>query len=183
MESIDVPGVLQEAGMLTQRPTADLKCKLNVSSFLTLAHLLDCLICTRDYMSIVLLLEMMGNRIGGWGGGGWREGAIILQFLVLFSFGFVFCCVISCPFFRWLEHDSCCVCFFVFFCAFLEKLVSQCFSPCVIKEKTCYIENYSRRKKFVKFDWIYLSSCYNPQATARFLASIPLADDVQILSN
>ena len=34
-------GVLQKAG---QRPTPDLKCKLNISSFLTLPHLLDCLI-------------------------------------------------------------------------------------------------------------------------------------------
>ena len=86
MESIDVPGVLQEAGMLTQRPTADLKCKLNVSSFLTLAHLLDCLICTRDYMSIVLLLEMMGNRIGGWGGGGVAGGCYYLTVFVAFFF-------------------------------------------------------------------------------------------------
>ena len=34
----------------------DPKCKLNISSFLTLSHLLDCLICTRNSVSIVLLL-------------------------------------------------------------------------------------------------------------------------------
>ena len=50
--------------MLTQGPTPDLKCKLNISSFLTLTHLLDCL------MPIVLLLQM----VDGWercGSGGW----------------------------------------------------------------------------------------------------------------
>ena len=34
----------------------DPKCKLNISSFLTLSHLLDCLICTRNSVSTVLLL-------------------------------------------------------------------------------------------------------------------------------
>ena len=42
--------------MLTQGPAPDPKCKLNISSFLTLTHLLDCLICTRYSVSIVLLL-------------------------------------------------------------------------------------------------------------------------------
>ena len=43
-------------GMLTQGPAPDPKCKLNISSFLTLPYLLDCLICTRNSVSIVLLL-------------------------------------------------------------------------------------------------------------------------------
>ena len=42
--------------MLTQGPTPDPKCKLNISSFLTLPHLLDCPICTRNSVSVVLLL-------------------------------------------------------------------------------------------------------------------------------
>ena len=42
-------------------PTPDPKCKLIISSFLTLPHLLDCLICTMGTMSIVLLLQMMGG--------------------------------------------------------------------------------------------------------------------------
>ena len=46
-------------GMLTQGPAPDPKCKLNISSFLTLPLLLDCLICTRNSVSIVLLLWMM----------------------------------------------------------------------------------------------------------------------------
>ena len=48
--------------MLTQGPATDPKCKLNTSSFLTLPHLSDCLICTRNSVSIVLLLQM----VGGW---------------------------------------------------------------------------------------------------------------------
>ena len=42
--------------MLTQGPGTDRKCKLDISSFLTLPHLLDCLVCTRSSGSIVLLL-------------------------------------------------------------------------------------------------------------------------------
>ena len=49
--------------MLTQGPAPDLKCKLNISSFLTLPHLSDCLISTRNYMSNVLLLQMMGGGV------------------------------------------------------------------------------------------------------------------------
>ena len=47
--------------MLTQGPTSDPKCKLNISSFLKLSHLLDCLSCTRNSMPIVLLLQMEGE--------------------------------------------------------------------------------------------------------------------------
>ena len=47
--------------MLTQGPAPDPKCKLNISSFLTLPHLLDYLICSRTSLSIVLLLGMMGG--------------------------------------------------------------------------------------------------------------------------
>ena len=42
--------------MLTQGPAPARKFKLNISSFLSLPHLLDCLICTRNSVSIVLLL-------------------------------------------------------------------------------------------------------------------------------
>ena len=57
--------------MLTQGPALDPKCKLIISSFLTLPHLLDCLICTRNVMSIVLLLQIMEvwDRSRGRGGG------------------------------------------------------------------------------------------------------------------
>ena len=52
--------------MLTEGPTPDPKSKLIISSFLTLPHLLDCLICTRNTMSIILLLQMMG-QLDRWG--------------------------------------------------------------------------------------------------------------------
>ena len=70
IESINVAGVLQEAGDTDSRAhTPDPKCKLNISSFLTLPHWLDCLICTRNSVSSVLLLWMMG-RWDRWGEGG-----------------------------------------------------------------------------------------------------------------
>ena len=47
--------------MLTQAPAPDPKCKLIISSFLTIPHFLDCFICTRNTMSIVLTLQMMGG--------------------------------------------------------------------------------------------------------------------------
>ena len=56
--------------MLTQGPAPDPKGKLIISSFLTLAHLSDCLICTRNAVSIVLLLQM----ICGWD----RQGVVDL---------------------------------------------------------------------------------------------------------
>ena len=48
--------------MLTQGPIPDPQCTLNISSFLTLPHPLNCLIWTEDIMIILLLLEMMGDR-------------------------------------------------------------------------------------------------------------------------
>ena len=49
--------------MPTQGPASDPMCKLIISSFLTLPHLLDSLICTMYAMSIVLLLQIM-DRCG-----------------------------------------------------------------------------------------------------------------------
>ena len=48
--------------MLTQESPQHPKCKLNMSSFLTLPHLLDSLICTRNSICIVFLLKMVGGR-------------------------------------------------------------------------------------------------------------------------
>ena len=42
--------------MPTEGPTPDAKCMLNISSFCTLPHSLDFLICARNSISIVLLL-------------------------------------------------------------------------------------------------------------------------------
>ena len=108
-------------GMLTQGLAPDPKCKLNISSFLTLPHLLDCLICTRNSESTVLLLWMMGgwDRWGGGGGWfisgcGWGDRGWVLSHS-FFICAFVFWSLMSCLFFKWVEHDSCCVCFFVYY--------------------------------------------------------------------
>ena len=60
MESIMWLLSSRRQGMLTQGSAPDPKCKLIISSFLTLLHLLDYLICTRNAMPIALLLQMMG---------------------------------------------------------------------------------------------------------------------------
>ena len=52
--------------MLTQEPVPDPKCELNITSFLTLPHPLHCLICAKDIMVTVLLLQVMGGW-EGWG--------------------------------------------------------------------------------------------------------------------
>ena len=91
-------GVLQEAGNATQGPIPDPKCRLIISSFLTLPHLLDCLICTRNVVSIVLLLQIMGGwdmwgvvhlyyGVGGGRGGGYH--------LMVFVFFFCFYILLS----------------------------------------------------------------------------------------
>ena len=97
--------------MLTQGPARDPKCKLNMPSFLTLPHLSDCVICTRNSMSIVLLLRM----VGGWdiwavvdleqGVGGGTEGGyyLVVSVFDLFFFHFCFFLLFShvlCPFFK-----------------------------------------------------------------------------------
>ena len=76
--------------MLTQGPAPDPKCKLNISSFLTLPHPSDCLICANDIMMIVLLLEIM-RGCEGWGVvwvGGQMVGIIFffVLFFCLYSF-------------------------------------------------------------------------------------------------
>ena len=107
-------------GLLTQGPVPDLNCKLNISSFLTLSHLLDCLICTTNSVSLALLLWMMGDGIGGGGwsisGCGWDTGGgyyLMVCFFLFMLLSFVLSCPVS--FFKWVEHDSYCVCFFVYY--------------------------------------------------------------------
>ena len=91
-------------GMLTQGPTTDLKCKFNISSFLTLPHPLDCLICAKDRMVIVRLLQQMGDgKVGPWFIyiSVWMEGLAvgIIFFQLLFS-----------------EYDIFSIFFFLFWC-------------------------------------------------------------------
>ena len=83
--------------MLTQGPAPDPKCKLSILSFLTLPHLLDRLICARNVLSIVLLLQIMGDGIGGdgsfilgfgWGHTQWVSSYSFCFFLVFLCFVF-----------------------------------------------------------------------------------------------
>ena len=86
--------------MLTQGPTPDPKCKLIISTFFTLPRLLDCLLCARNAMSIV----MVGRGKGGRGRGGWLiyirvwgeegQGVGIMVYFLFLSSVFVFCCLI-----------------------------------------------------------------------------------------
>ena len=101
-------------GMLTQGPTSDLKCKLNISSFLRLPHSSDCLICTRNSLFIVLLLWMIERW--GWpiDRRVWLGAGRGYYLIVVFICPFVFWSHMSCLFFNLVEHDSCCVCFFVY---------------------------------------------------------------------
>ena len=87
LRSIDVAGVLQEAGDADLRACIWSKCKLNMSSFLALPHSLHCPICGRNTMFIVSC-----------------------DFLLCSCFVFKFLA----PLIRWLEQDSW-VCFFVTF--------------------------------------------------------------------
>ena len=92
--------------MLTQGPTPDPKCELNVTSFLTLPHPLHCLICPKNIMVIILLLEVMGDdKVGGWfiyvrvwvggtGGG--------FQIFSIFCSAFMLLLIVL----SWLVHDS-----------------------------------------------------------------------------
>ena len=117
-------------GMLTQGPAPDPKCKLNISSFLTLPYLLDCLICTRNAMSTVLLLQLIGDGLGGgwllyirvWV---WEQGLVSSYSFFVFSV-FAFCSLtFSVLLFRWLEHDGC-LSVSSFFLYFLSLVFCRC---------------------------------------------------------
>ena len=119
-------------GMLTKGPTPDPKCKVNISSFLTFPHLLDfhiyCLIlgilCLlycyyegwRDGIGSRCLIHIRvwvwGERLGGY--------YLIVCFFLLVLLPFVLSCPVS--FFKWVEHDSCCVYFFVCYLLFLSPV-------------------------------------------------------------
>ena len=55
--------------MLAERPAPDRKRKFITSSFITLPYLSDCLICTRNVIPNLLLLQMMGRWDSWWGRG------------------------------------------------------------------------------------------------------------------
>ena len=66
MESINVAGVLQEAADADSRACTRAKCNFIISLLFTLSHLLDCLIFIGNAMSIVLLLELVGEWARWW---------------------------------------------------------------------------------------------------------------------
>ena len=96
--------------MLTQGFAPNLKCRLIISSLLKLPHLLDCLIGTRNAMSIVSLLHVMRSGTGGrrceWGDRGWvSSDSFCFVFVLLFIFFFYG------PFnYEILLQRNCCVC-------------------------------------------------------------------------
>ena len=83
-------------GMLAQGPAPDTKRKLNISSFLILPYLLDCLISPRNSMSILLLLWIMrrwGVVDSYQGVGGETVGRYYLK--AFFNFSLHFCLLVS----------------------------------------------------------------------------------------
>ena len=70
--------------MLTQEPAPVPKCKLNISSCLTLPNLSACLTCPRNSMSVILLLQIMGDDLFITGSGSGDRGWVL-------SCSFCFC--------------------------------------------------------------------------------------------
>ena len=82
-------------------------------------HLLHCLMCIRNAMSIVLLLETM-KGMGYLGDGpfllgcGWEDRGCVSSYSFLGFFRVLLYFVFLFPSRFWLVHGDCCVCFFVF---------------------------------------------------------------------
>ena len=104
-------------GMLTEVLAPNPTGKLNISSVITPLHLLNSLISTMNSVSILLLLWVVGEwdrwavvdsqqGVGGTTAGGYYLIVFLCIFLLVSH-------VLS--LFKWLEHDSCCVCFFVYY--------------------------------------------------------------------
>ena len=90
--------------MLSQRLAADPRYKLNISSFLTLPHPLDCLIFAKDIIvsrissSLCCYCKWWWDKVGGgsfklWFG--WQDREWVSHF---FYFLFCFCAVVNCSF-------------------------------------------------------------------------------------
>ena len=90
--------------MLTQGPTPDPKCELNITFFM-LTHPLHCLICAKDIMIIAFFLQVMGEWQGWVGGsfmlgvGWWTVGGY--HIFSIFSVFLLLLIVLS-----WLVHDN-----------------------------------------------------------------------------
>ena len=120
------PVSYRRQGMLTQGSLPDSMCKLNISSYLTLPYLWDCLIFTRkefcDHCIANIIDWEMGLVDSYQGVGGGQKVCIISRFAFL-TCAFVFCSVISfVSFFKRLEDDSCCVCLCLLLVSFVSSL-------------------------------------------------------------
>ena len=93
-------------------------CQVPGSTFIRLSHLcpLYCYYkrCRWDRWEMIDLCQGVGGETG--------SGYYLIA-IVFLTWAVVFCSLMSSvSFFKWLEHDSCCVCFFVY-CLFSLSLV------------------------------------------------------------
>ena len=101
--------------MLTQGPTPDLKCGLNITSFLTLPHRLHCAICAKDIMvTVVTSSNEEMERL---------EGGLFVRVLCFSYVLFCFCVVVGVP--SCLLHDSL---LYLFHCSFSAFFFSGLFN-------------------------------------------------------
>ena len=118
MESVNVAGVLHESISCTRsQVSVDYFIIPYTFTFNRLSHLYQeshahCVVIRND--GRIWKVEVV-DFLGGAGGGGQGLGIII----ELLTCAFVFCFItFSVPLRRWLEHNGCCVCFYVFFFIF-----------------------------------------------------------------
>ena len=118
--------------MLTQGPTPVLKCELNITSFVTLAHPLHSSICAKDIMVTILYCTVTPSdggieRLGRGSfmlGMGWGSRSWISHF---FYFFFCFCAVVNCSFMDGTDSLLCLFHFssfaFFVFCSFFSIIM------------------------------------------------------------
>ena len=124
-------------GMLTQGPAPDPKCRLNITSFLTFPHTLHCLICAKDIMSTVLLLQEIEGQES------WGRGLIYVRVLVgeqgfdfILSLFFCLVFVLLLTVLSLLVHDSLLCLLHCFFFAFF---VSDPFNQALLVHRNCCV--------------------------------------------
>ena len=138
--------------MKTQGPPPHPKCKCNISSFFTFPHLSSCLICVKEIMINVVLLQMMGGWEGlgvahsclrfGQGKRGW------VPYFYTFCLFFLLLIALSS-----LVHDSCCV----FLCFFFAFFVSAPFNQVLLVRRNCcvcFLNFFSKVRLLITTLWI-----------------------------
>ena len=135
---MDLAGVLKEAqdADSKEKPTPYPKCKLNISSYFRLLHPLDCFICAKDSMIIVLLLKIVeGDQKNSVSDG------IYMIDIIFFRHLFCFCILVSCLFLTdklWFLCLFPCSCFpfflsFAFFVVLLRSFQCKKAGVCYAK--------------------------------------------------